>query len=154
MAKFADDTKLFRVVKTREDCEALQRDLSKMGEWASTWQMGFNVAKCKVMHIGAKNPNYKYTLMGSELAETDQERDLGVVVDNSMKMSRQCVTAIKKANAMLGIIRKGIENKSASIIMPLYKSLVRPHLEYCVQFWSPHLKKDIIALEKSAEKGN
>ena len=148
VAKFADDTKLFRVVKAREDCEALQRDLSRLEEWASMWQMRFNVAKCKVMHIGTKNPKYKYKLMGSELAETDQERDLGVMIDNSLKTSAQCATAIKKANAMLGVIRKGIENKSAGIIMPLYKSMVRPHLEYCVQFWSPHLKKDIIALEK------
>ena len=53
VAKFADDTKLFHVVKTREDCEELQKDLSKLGEWATKWQMRFNVAKCKVMHIGA-----------------------------------------------------------------------------------------------------
>ena len=49
---------------------------------------------------------------------------------------------------MLGIIRKGTENKTASIILPLYKSMVQPHLEFCVQFWLPHLKKDITELEK------
>ena len=49
---------------------------------------------------------------------------------------------------MPGIIRKGIENKTANIILPLYKSMVRPHLEYCVQFWSPHLQKDIVEMEK------
>ena len=54
VARFADDTKLFKVVKTQRDCEELQRDLSKLGEWASKWQMQFNVSKCKVMHVGAK----------------------------------------------------------------------------------------------------
>ena len=56
VAKFADDTKLFKVVKTERYCEELQRDPSKLGEWASKWQMWFNVSKCKVMHVGAKNP--------------------------------------------------------------------------------------------------
>ena len=51
-AKFADDTKLFKVVTTQRDCEELQRDLSKLGEWASKWQMWFSVSKCKVMHVG------------------------------------------------------------------------------------------------------
>ena len=146
VAKFADDTKLFRVVKTRRDCEELQKDLSKLEEWAAKWQMRFNVGKCKVMHIGAKNPNFKYRLTGSELSVTDQERDLGVLVDSSMKVSTQCAAAVKKANSMLGIIRKGIENKTANIILPLYKSMVRPHLEYCVQFWSPHLQKNIMEM--------
>ena len=86
--------------------------------------------------------------MGSELAVTKQEREIGIVVGSLMKMSTQCAVAVRKANSMLGIIRKGIENKTASIILPLYKSMVQPHLGYSVQFWTPHLKKDIIELEK------
>ena len=78
------------------------------------------------------------------LAVTKHERDLGVMVDRWMKMSTQCVATVKKANSMLSIIRKGIENKTVRIILPVEKSMVRPHLEYCIQFWSPHLKKDII----------
>ena len=115
VGKFADDTKFFQVVKT-------QRDFCKLGEWASKWQLQFSVSKCKVMHVGAKRPNFKSKLMGSELVVTKQERDLGTVVGSSMKMSTQCVATVKKANSMLGIIRKGIENKMASIILPLYKS--------------------------------
>ena len=65
-----------------------------------------------------------------------------------MKTSTQCAAAVEKANSMLGIIRKGTENKTASIIPPLHKSMVRPLLDYCAQFGSPHLKKDIVELEK------
>ena len=54
VAKFADDTKLFQVVKTRRDCEELRKNLSKLGEWVAKWQMHFNIRKCKVMHIGVK----------------------------------------------------------------------------------------------------
>uniref|UniRef100_A0A8C8SCV0 Reverse transcriptase domain-containing protein n=1 Tax=Pelusios castaneus TaxID=367368 RepID=A0A8C8SCV0_9SAUR len=148
VAKFADDTKLLKIVKTKADCEELQKDLTKLSDWASKWQMKFNVDKCKVMHIGKNNPNYTYNMMGANLATTSQEKDLGVIVDSSLKMSVQCAEAVKKANRMLGIIKKGIENKTANVLLPLYKSMVRPHLEYCVQMWSPHLKKDILALEK------
>ena len=57
------------------------------------------------MHVGAKKPNFKYNLMGSELTVTGQERGLGIVVDSSMEMSTQCAATVKKANSMLGIIR-------------------------------------------------
>uniref|UniRef100_A0A8C3FA90 Reverse transcriptase domain-containing protein n=1 Tax=Chrysemys picta bellii TaxID=8478 RepID=A0A8C3FA90_CHRPI len=144
VAKFADDTKLLKIVKTKADCDELQKDLTKLSDWTTKWQMKCNVDKCKVMHIGKNNPNYTYNMMGANLATTSQEKDLGVIVDSSLKTSTQCAEAVKKANRMLGIIKKGIEN----ILLPLYKSMVRPHLEYCIQMWSPHLKKDILALEK------
>ncbi|CAM4653692.1 unnamed protein product [Lepidochelys kempii] len=147
VAKFADDTKLLKIVKTKADCEELQKDLTKLSDWATKWQMKFNVDKCKVMHIGKNNPNQTYNTMGSNLATTNQERDLGVIVDSSLNTSMQCAV-VKKANRMLGIIKKGIENKMENILLPLYKSMVCPHLEYCIQMWSPHLKKDIVALEK------
>ncbi|CAM5102996.1 unnamed protein product [Eretmochelys imbricata] len=148
VSKFADDTKLLKEVKTKADCEELQKDLTKLNDWGTKWQMKFNVDKYKVMHIGKNNPNYTYNMMGANLATTNQEKDLGVIMNSSLKMSTQCAAAVKKANAMLGIIKKGIENKTENILLPLYKSMVCPHLEYCVQMWSPHLKKDILALEK------
>ena len=105
VAKFANCTKLFQVVKTRRDCDQLQKDLSKLGEWAAKWQMCFNIRKYKVMHTGAKNQNFIHQLMGSELSMMDQERDLGVLVDSSMKVSTQCAVAVKKANSMLGFMK-------------------------------------------------
>ncbi|CAM5171781.1 unnamed protein product [Natator depressus] len=148
VSKFTDDTKLLKIVKSQADCEEIQKDLTKLGDWATKWQMKFNVDKCKVMNIGKYNPNYTYTMMGSKLAVTTQERDLGVTVDSSLKSSTQCAAAVKKAIRTLGIIKKGIDNKTENIILPLYKSMVPPHLEYCIQIRSPHLKKDILELEK------
>uniref|UniRef100_A0A8C3SII8 Activating signal cointegrator 1 complex subunit 2 n=1 Tax=Chelydra serpentina TaxID=8475 RepID=A0A8C3SII8_CHESE len=82
--------------------------------------------------------------MGSKLAVTTQERDLGVIVGSSLKTSTQCAAAVKKANRILGIVKKGVDKKIENIILPLYKFMVNPHFEYCVQMWLPHLKKDIL----------
>ncbi|CAM4495757.1 unnamed protein product [Caretta caretta] len=148
VAKCADDTKLLKTVKSQADCDELQKDLSKLGDWATKWQMKFNVDKCKVMHIGKHNPNYTHKMMGSKLAFTTQERDLGVIVDSSLKTSTQCAEAVIKVNRMLGIIKKGIANKTENILLPFYKSMVCPHLEYCMHMWLPHLKKDILELQE------
>ena len=84
--KFADDMKLLWVVKTRRDCEEFQKALSKLGEWAAKLQMHFSLRKCKVLYIGAKNQNFIYWVMGSELSVMDQERDLGGQLDESVNI--------------------------------------------------------------------
>ncbi|CAM4645910.1 unnamed protein product [Lepidochelys kempii] len=153
VAKFADDPKLLKIVKTKADCEELRKDLTKLSDGATKWQMKFNADKCKVMHIGKNNPSYAYNMMGANLATTNQEKDLGVIVDSSLKTSTQCAVAVKKANRMLGIIKKGIENKLENILLPLYKSMVLPHLECCIQMWSPSQKR-YTGISKGSEKGN
>lgn len=94
-----------------------------------------NEGQCvSAIHTGIKNPNFKYRLMKSELAETKTEIDFEVVEESSVKISKQCRAPAEKANTMLGMIRKGIENKTASIVMPLYTAVVWPHLDFCVKF--------------------
>ena len=86
--------------------------------------------------------------MGSDLRDSIQERDLGIIVDSSMKFTEQCNIAIKNAISTLGLIRRTIKCKSKNIITKLYKTLVRPRLEYCIQAWRPYLKTNIENLEK------
>ena len=69
-------------------------------------------------------------------------------MDNNMKFNEQCNAAVRSANSTLGLIRRTIKYKRKDVIVRLYKALVRPKLEYCVQAWRPYLKKDIIRLEQ------
>ena len=85
---------------------------------------------------------------GVILERVTHEKDLGVVIDTGGKQAAQCQAASGKANRVLGCIQRGINYKSKEVVLTLYRNLVRAHLEYCVQFWSPQLRKDIDAIEK------
>ena len=76
------------------------------------------------------------------------EKDLGVLVEDRLSNSMQCQAAAAKAGRILACIRKGMYSRDKTIILPLYKTLVRPHLEYSVQFWSPVLRRDVLELER------
>jgi hypothetical protein len=145
--KFADDIKMMGGVSSKEDIEQIRRDLRQLYDWSNEWQLGFNLDKCKVMHIGGKNGNAEYEMGGKVLDEVE-EKDLGVIITKNNKVAKQCAEAAKTGNKVLGLIYRTFTNKSKYIMKKLYKSLVRPHLDYCVQAWRPHLKKDIEVLEK------
>jgi hypothetical protein len=146
--KFADDSKLWGKVDNEVDKDTIQYDLNVLSEWANNNQMPFNVDKCKVMHIGNKNSKYEYTLMGKSILSTREEKDLGVFFTENFKSGNNCSRASKSANKIMGLIRRNISNKSAEEMMILYKTLVRPTLEYCGPVWRPYTQKDIVKLEK------
>ena len=141
--KFANDTKTFGRALNQNDTQILQEDLSKAIEWSKKWGMDFNTKKCKVMHIGKKNSSVDYFMEGTKLESVNVERDLGVLISNDLKVSSQCLKASNTANKTLGMIKRTFTSRNSNVIIPLYKSIVRLHLEYCVQTWQPYLKKDI-----------
>ena len=73
-----------------------------------------------------------------------KEKDLGVTMNVKMKVSEQCKIATSKGNQVLGMIRRNLTYKDKSLIVPLCKAIV----EYCIQAWSPYLRKDKDMLDK------
>ena len=146
--KFADDLKIFRVIRGVDDQDVFQSDLDQLVKWSETWQMKFNFEKCKVMHVGRAIRETVYKMGGQELNQIETEKDLGVMVNSKLSASDQVSEDRKKALRMLGAIHRNVSYKSSEVITKLYCAFVRPHLEYCVQAWSPTYEKDCWILER------
>ena len=149
---FADDTKVYSHIRNNDDCELLQNDLDSLSNWSEKWQLKFNVGKCGIMHYGHQREEFTYSMReGQDRANLNvrkEEKDLGVVFDPTLKFSNHVGKVANKANSILGLIKRTFTYMDVDMFIPLYKTLVRPHLEYANCVWSPFLRKDITRLEK------
>jgi hypothetical protein len=107
--KFADDASVFEIEGQGKYLTAAKRSRCLV-------PMVFNVEKCSVMHFGFQNTRHIYQMNGEPISPATQMRDLGIIVDETLKPSKQCVAAVKKANRAIGMIRRTIENKSRGIM--------------------------------------
>ncbi|PKU46105.1 rna-directed dna polymerase from mobile element jockey-like [Limosa lapponica baueri] len=141
-SKFADNAKLGGAVDMPEGWDAIQRDLDRLEKWAHVNLVRFKKAKCSILHLGWGKPQYQYSLGNEGIESSTAEKDLRIKVDGKLNMSQQRALTEQKANHILGCIKRSVTNRSREVILPLYFSLERPQLEYCVQLWGPQHRKD------------
>jgi len=110
--------------------------------------MKFKKAKFNVLPMGRGNLKHKYRLGGEWIESSPEEKDLGVLVDENINMTRQCILVAQNAYCILGCIKSSVASRSREVILLLYSALVRPRLESCIQLWSPQHKKDMELLEQ------
>ena len=136
---FADDSIIYRSVKTEEDCQKLQQDLEALHEWETTWGMSFNPSKCNIIHITKKLSPIKvtYTLKGEELEAVDSATYLGIDISDDLTWHNQITKAASKGNRALGFIKRNINSSSKVTKERAYKTIVRPVLEYASTVWHP-----------------
>ena len=151
---YADDTKMFSQVDTIERYKQIQSDLDNLVNWADKWQLRFNSDKCHVLHFGHNNPIRPYYMRKHdstdyvELATSEEEKDLGIVVDNQLTFAKHVETQVKKANRLVGLIRRSFTYLDSESMKHLFVTIVRPHLEFGNVAWSPRFNKEIDLIEK------
>ena len=116
-----------------------QEDLKKLQQWENKWLLKFSVkyGKCKTLSIGKGNLPAQYLMDGINLPVTDEEKDLGVITTSTLRWDNHIRSCINKAKAVVGWISRNVISRDINVMINIYKSLVRPHLEYAVQVWNP-----------------
>ena len=130
LLSFADDTKLFRCIRAEMDVVQLQHDINALLDWSKLWLLSFNISKCKHLRISSPSHTTTYTLDGVAIDSVASMRDLGVIIDSDLKFHSHVNTAVSKANRILSLLNRSFVNLSTDMLPILYKSLVRPLLEY------------------------
>ena len=149
---FADDIKIYRPITSPIDIDLLQQDLNSLLDWCGTWLSSLNLTKCKYMSIGRKSTsNQYYFYLDNEVYQIctiQEEKDLGVTLDEHLHFNTHIKEIIHKANNVLGTIKRTFNSRDAAdVIRLLYTTLVRPILDYSSTIWNPHQMGVIRELE-------
>jgi hypothetical protein len=137
---FADDTILYRAIRSRNDQCLLQKDLDALGEWERKWLMEFNVTKCHVLSVTDKQKPLPptYTLHGHTLEEVKSAKYLGVELTSHINWKNHVTNITAKANRTSAFVYRNLKGCPTSVQTHCYKGLVRPVMEYASPVWDPH----------------
>ena len=149
---FADDTKAYSRIESENDKVNMQETIDKMYEWTQRWQLMFNETKCKVLHLGQNNEGHAYYIGNGNnrirLEVTELEKDLGVYVDKHLNFEEHINKITSKAASKCARILKNFSYRNKEVLVPIFKTIIRPILEYANSTWCSGLKKNKAEIEK------
>ena len=146
---FADDTIIYRAIKSAADQIALQEDLNKLEQWAKEWQMEFHPDKCKTIHI-TRSPNimkHVYTIYGVPMETVTSVKYLGVNFTSDARWNTHIKQTKTKANGTLNFLQRNLRISSKKVKTTAYQAFVRPRLEYASTVWDPWTHENVTLLE-------
>ena len=149
---FADDTKIFKTITSPHDQHTLQNDLDYLTSWSSKWLLWFHPDKCNLIHVGKTIQqeyayNQKIDNTAYELGGIEEQKVIGVINDSNLEFDKHINQKINKANSIMAVIRRSFTTLNQHNFVPLYKALVRSHLDYAISIWSPYKQKYKDAIE-------
>ena len=141
---FADDLKLYSIIKDISDATNLQNDIANLQEWCLIWGIDLNITKCSMISCHNKCSFIKFDY---------KIDDLGVTFSRSLSFKPHIENILKKASQSIGFLKRMTSKfRSPNTILTLYKSLTRPLLENCSTIWSLYTKQDYILIKKNKIK--
>jgi hypothetical protein len=146
---FADDVKIWNPLNSPDSQEILQRNIDALHNWSEQWLLRFNVDKCAALRLCTSTTSEIpfYSVADQPLNVVTSEKDLGILVDSTLKPNKQCTKAANTALSIMRRIRRAFPIITPEIFHKIYPTFIRSHLEYAIQVWRPWLRKDIVLLE-------
>ncbi len=133
---FAGDMKILRTVESPSDVQSLQNGVDYLSNWSQGALMSFSTDKCVILRLHsrqAKDNNVQYQLNGEPLRSVNHQRDLGGIVDETLKPDRQCAKFAKNANPIMRAIKASFVNITPTTFGKLYGAFMHPQLEFSFQ---------------------
>ena len=146
---FADDCLIYRVINSSADHQLLQQDLNTLSNWATKWQMKFNVNKCSILQLSKHHhiSTFPYSMAGECLSTVDQHPYRGVQLDHHLSWRPQINYVCSKATRTLNFLHRNLRNCPKNLKELRYKQFVLPVLEYAATIWDPYHQNDISKIE-------
>ena len=146
---YADDAKLFKHINCRLDCILFQQGIDALLIWCATWQLKLNISKCLCIRYGVVIRSFiDYNISGTVLQKVTSTKDLGVTFDSKLKFSEQYNAVVNQGFIRVNLLLKCFHSCDRNLQIGLYNTFVQPVLEFSSPIWSPHLEKDIKAIER------
>lgn len=152
---YADDLKIFRSIKTFDDCVLLQDDLDRLTSYCQENKLILSLPKCKSITFTKKSNiiQFEYSLCNTPLEKVSLIKDLGVFFDSKLHFDYHINHIINKAFQLYGFVMRTCKPfKKSGTYLLLYKSLIRPQLEYATQVWNPFYQRYRDLLESVQSK--
>ena len=152
ISMYADDAKIFAPIKSQQNIEQFQEDIDHLVTWCQTWRLRLNPQKCLLVQYNPRSimrqyqPEYK--INGASLIKKAQARDLGIIISEDIKFHNQVNSVCSRATKEIHRIRRCFITRTPSFLCNMFKTYVRPHMEYAVEVWNPSYIGDKKQIER------